>query len=73
VRGEALENRQHEGRRLAGAGLRDADDVAAAQHGRDGFGLNGGGLGVAGFAHGFRDFRPEAEAGEWHGVRPVCE
>ena len=55
--GEALQDRQHERRGLAGAGLGDADDVASAQHERDGFGLDGCRFGVAGFAHGFGDFR----------------
>ena len=45
---QALENRQHEGGRFAGAGLRQANDVLAGEHGRDAFELNGGGFGVAG-------------------------
>src|SRR5262249_55452236 len=42
--GEAIEDRQREGRGLAGSGLRDADDVARRQHLRDGLGLGRGGV-----------------------------
>ena len=35
VGGEAVERRQHERRRLAGAGLGDAEQVAAGEDGRD--------------------------------------
>ncbi len=59
--GEALQNRKHERGGLAGAGLGDSDDVVAAQHERDCFGLDGGRFCVAGFAHGFGDFRVEPE------------
>ncbi len=38
---EPLENGQDEGRRLAGAGLRDAEDVASGEYLRDGLFLNG--------------------------------
>ena len=38
--GEAVERRQHEGRGLAGAGLGDAEQVAAGQDGRDGLELD---------------------------------
>ena len=37
---EMMEDRQREGRGLAGSGLRDADDVARCQHLRDGLRLN---------------------------------
>ena len=43
---EAVERRQHEGRRLAGAGLRNAEEIAAGQDGRDGLALDRGGVGV---------------------------
>ena len=42
------EHRQHESGGLAGAGLRDAEHVAAGEHVRDGLFLNGGGGLVAG-------------------------
>ena len=38
--GELVQDRQREGRGLAGTGLGDADDVAARHHGRDGLGLD---------------------------------
>ena len=38
--GQAVERRQHEGRGLAGAGLGDAEQVAAGQDGRDGLRLD---------------------------------
>ena len=41
-----LQQRQAEGGGLAGAGLGDAQHVAARQEQRDGLGLDGGGLGV---------------------------
>jgi hypothetical protein len=46
-RGELLQDGQHESRRLAGAGLRAREHVAAAEHGRNGLGLNGSGRVVA--------------------------
>ena len=39
---EPVEDRQREGRRLAGAGLGDADEIAACHQGRDRLGLNRG-------------------------------
>ncbi len=41
--GELVQDRQREGRGLAGAGLRDPDDVAPAERGRNGLGLDRGG------------------------------
>jgi hypothetical protein len=46
-RAEALEHGQHEGRRLAGAGLGSGHEVAAGEHERDGLGLDRRGHGVA--------------------------
>jgi len=51
ARRDALQGRQHEGRRLAGAGLRAADDVASGNDGRDGLFLDGRGRGIAHGAH----------------------
>ncbi len=39
---EPVEDRQREGRGLAGAGLGDADEIAALHQGRDRLGLNRG-------------------------------
>ena len=46
VGGDAIEDRKRECGRLARAGLRDADEVAALQQVRDGLRLDGRGLGV---------------------------
>ncbi len=46
VLGEALEQRQAERGGLAGAGLRDAEDVAARKHQRNGLGLDRGGIDI---------------------------
>ena len=45
--GKPLQHRQHEAGRLAGAGLRASEQVAACEHGRNGLHLDGGGRGVA--------------------------
>ena len=58
---QAMEDRQREGGGLAGAGLGDADDVAAGQRERDGLGLDGGGGEVVLFLKGTRDGIGEAE------------
>ena len=47
--GNAGQDRQAEGRRLAGTGLGDTDEVAARELLRNGLGLDGGGNGEAGF------------------------
>jgi hypothetical protein len=47
VGGEAVQDRQGEGRRLAGAGLGDAQKVLAGHDVRNGLGLDRGGGGVA--------------------------
>jgi hypothetical protein len=44
---ETLQHRQGEPRRLAGAGLRGGEKIAAGENDRDGLRLNRGGLGVA--------------------------
>ena len=46
-RGEALQHGQHEGRRLAGAGLGAGEQVTAGEHERNRLALDGGGFGVA--------------------------
>ena len=66
VRREALQDRQDECGGFSGPGLRDSDHIAAAQHGRNGFRLNGSRLGVARLSYGFGDLWPEAEGGKWH-------
>ena len=55
------DHRQHEGAGLAGAGLGDAEHVAAFERVRDGLDLDGGGGGVAGFGHGLKDPRVQRE------------
>ena len=48
LRGQLFEERQHEGGRLAGAGLGLADDVVVVERERKQAGLDGRRLGVAG-------------------------
>ena len=55
IRGETMQDRQREGRGLAGAGLRDADHVAARHDDRDGLRLDRGRGGVFFFGEGTRD------------------
>ncbi len=45
--GKALQHRQNEAGRLAGARLRASQQVAAREHGRNGLHLDGGGRGIA--------------------------
>ena len=66
VGGQLGENGEHERRRLAGAGLGDANDVVARQDGRNRRGLNGSGFGVAGFLDGFKDLAMKAKGAKWH-------
>ena len=61
VVGEVIEDRQREGGGLAGSGLRDADDVAALHHLRDGLCLDRRGSGVLLVGEGFGDWLGEAE------------
>ena len=44
---QAVQDRQHEARGLAGAGLGRGEQIAAGEHERDGFRLDRGGDGVA--------------------------
>jgi hypothetical protein len=68
-RPEALEERQHEGRRLAGAGLGVGHEVTAGQHERDRLGLDGGGLGVALVRDGAEELGREPKGIEGHGEK----
>ena len=61
VGGEPVEDRQRERGGLAGAGLRDADEVAACEDQRDGVGLDRGGGGVLLLSEGASDRLCEAE------------
>ena len=60
------EHRQHERGGLAGAGLRDAEHVAAREHVRDGLFLDRGGGRVAGRLDGGENFVGQAEIGKGH-------
>jgi hypothetical protein len=62
--GEMVQDRQREGRGLAGAGLGDAAEVAAGHHVRDGLGLDRGGSFVAFGGERLLDRGGEAEVGE---------
>ena len=55
------QHRQHECRRLAGAGLRDAEHVAPGEHVGDGLILDGGGSFVTGRRNGGENFFGQAE------------
>ena len=61
---QQLDHRQGEGGGLAGAGLGDADHVAALQHMGDALRLNGGGGGVAALGHGLQHLRREPKGFE---------
>ncbi len=63
---EHREHRQREGCGLAGAGLRDAEHVAAREHVRYGLLLDGRGGGVAGRLHRGENFFGQAELGKGH-------
>ena len=60
------QHRQHEGRRLAGAGLGDAEDVAAGQNEGDRLILNGGGGGVTGGCNRSEHLVGQTEMGKRH-------
>ncbi len=62
------QHRQGEGGGLAGAGLGDAENVAAGQDMGNGLGLDGGRFGIAGRSHGGLHLGAQAEFGERHGT-----
>ena len=64
VGGEAVQDRQRERRRLAGAGLGDAEQVAAVQNVRDRLGLDRRRRGVILGSKGLEQRRCEAEVGK---------
>jgi hypothetical protein len=61
---EPLKDRQHEGGRLAGAGLGAGEDVASGQHVGDGLRLDGRRLGVALGRYGAKKLGCQPEAVE---------
>ncbi len=63
---EALQDRQHERRRLPGAGLGGPDQIAAREGQRDRFRLDGGGLLVTFIGYGTHELGREAQGCEWH-------
>ena len=67
--GDALHDGQHEGGRLAGAGLRTADDVVTGEHHGNSTLLNAGGLVVAHSSDGLEQVRREAKLGERRRLR----
>ncbi len=68
VRGveQALQDGQHETGGLTGSGLGRGEQIAAAEHGRNGADLDGSGCGVAVFRDGTHDGLGQAELGERH-------
>jgi len=69
TRGEALQHRQGEGRRLAGTGLGAAHQIASREDGGNGLGLDGSGRLVAFGGDRFGEGGDEAEFGEGHSFR----
>ena len=63
---ETLEDRQDEGRRLAGPGLGSSHEVAAGEDERDGLCLDRRWRGVAGVGHRVEEFSRQAEGFEGH-------
>ena len=66
IRGQTGQDRQGECGSLAGAGLRDADDITTRDHYRNRRSLNRGGFRITGFFDGSEDVRVEAESFERH-------
>jgi hypothetical protein len=64
--GQALQDGQHEGRGLAGAGLGQGFEIAAGEDVGDGLLLHRGGRGVALLANGAQELGRKAEVGELH-------
>jgi hypothetical protein len=64
--GENVDHRQHETGGLAGARLRDADQVAHHQHAGDGLRLDRSRLVIAGVRHRLQQFVRQAEIGKLH-------
>ena len=64
---QALQQRQGEGRGFARSGLGRGEQIGAAQHGGDGFQLDGGGRGEAEFGGGLGEGGGKPEGDEWHG------
>ncbi len=69
---QMMQNWQHEGRGLAGAGLRDPDHVFPRKDLGDGRRLNRGGFGVTSFLDGFKDAVVETERSKWHGPPTIA-
>ncbi len=64
--GELGQHGQCERRRLAGSGLRDADQILTSENGRNGRRLDGRRFRIAGFLHGFQNVGVEAKGAKWH-------
>ena len=65
ARDKMMKDGQREGRRLAGAGLGDADEIAAREYVRNGFDLDRRGGDVFLFDERLRNRRGEAETMKW--------
>ena len=68
---EFVQQRQGEGRGLAGARLGAGQQVMALQHGRDGLCLDGRGDFITLLVHGFQDGRSQVQIVKVHDVVPV--
>jgi hypothetical protein len=76
VLGKMVQNRQRERRRLAGARLRDANEIAAREYVRDGFRLDRGRGFVFFVFESLRDGRGKAEVlkrGQWSNFLQAIE
>ena len=71
VCGQFVQDGQHKGCGLAGAGLGAAQQVVPSQYHRDGLGLNGGGGDVALFEHGLKNGRGQVEFFKVHSLAPI--
>jgi len=64
---------QREGGRFARAGLCDAQHIAALQHARNGFSLNGGRGCITGSGDRFEDFGAQAQFGKIHVLKAASQ
>ena len=64
--GQFAQNRQREGRRLAGAGLRNPDQILSRKNQRDSCRLNRSRFCVTGFGDGFQYICIKTECAKWH-------
>ena len=69
--GQSGDHRQSKGSGLPGAGLRDAQNIASLQSGRNGTGLDWGGGFIPGFLNCLEDLGVQVQIGEFCHLRPL--